>query len=93
MRDNGQLVTCNHCGTTTFLKCIGEGERDGGFTRWNNFENLPEGWSHYYDGEDLCPECKEKFDIIQSEFETAEVSFKNKKKEFFYKNQDSEVTK
>lgn len=42
---NGQLVTCDRCGASIFLKCTGEGERDGGFTRWNKFEPPPEGWS------------------------------------------------
>lgn len=25
----GKLVTCDRCGKTLFLKCIGEGEADG----------------------------------------------------------------
>ena len=42
---NGQTVICDRCNTQIFIKCIGEGETDGGFTRWNNFEPLPEGWT------------------------------------------------
>lgn len=41
---NGQLSTCERCGAQVFRKCTGEGEMDGGFTRWNNFEPYPEGW-------------------------------------------------
>ena len=41
---NGKLVTCDRCSASVFLKCTGEDERDGGFTRWNKFEPLPEGW-------------------------------------------------
>ena len=41
---NGQMVTCDRCGASIFLKCTGEGERDGGFTRWNEFDTLPPGW-------------------------------------------------
>ena len=41
---NGQIVTCDRCGAHIFRKCTGEGETDGGFTRWNNFESLPVGW-------------------------------------------------
>lgn len=41
---NGQLVTCDRCGTQIFRKVIGEGELDGGYTRWNKFEPCPEGW-------------------------------------------------
>lgn len=41
---NGQIVSCDRCGTQIFRKCIGEGETDGGFTRWNKFEEMPDGW-------------------------------------------------
>jgi hypothetical protein len=42
---NGKLTICDRCGETNFRKCIGEGERDGGFTQWNKFEPSPEGWT------------------------------------------------
>lgn len=45
---NGRLVSCDRCGEQVFLKCTGEGEADGGFTRWNNFESMPEGWGKVY---------------------------------------------
>ena len=41
---NGRLTTCDRCGATVFSKCTGEGEADGGYTRWNKFEQLPHGW-------------------------------------------------
>jgi hypothetical protein len=41
---NGQLTICDRCGAQHFRKCIGEGEADGGYTRWNKFEDLPKGW-------------------------------------------------
>ena len=41
---NGQLCTCERCGAQIFRECTGEGETDGGFTRWNKFEPFPEGW-------------------------------------------------
>lgn len=44
----GKLVTCDRCGDQVFLRATGEGERDGGFTRWNKFEPFPEGWDHVY---------------------------------------------
>lgn len=40
----GKLCTCDRCGAQVFLKTTGEGEADGGFTRWNKFEPYPEGW-------------------------------------------------
>ena len=42
---NGRCTVCDRCGTKIFRKCIGEGEADGGWTRWNEFEPLPEGWN------------------------------------------------
>ena len=41
---NGQIVICDRCGAQVFRRCTGDGETDGGFTRWNNFEELPAGW-------------------------------------------------
>ena len=41
---NGQIVSCDRCGASVFRRCTGEGEADGGFTRWNDFEGLPDGW-------------------------------------------------
>ena len=66
---NGQMRTCDRCGATVFLKCIGEGERDGGFTRWNVFEDAPKGWSHYTKTGDLCPDCCGEYTRMCSDFE------------------------
>lgn len=41
---NGRLTTCERCGEQIFRKCVGEGEMDGGYTRWNKFEPYPDGW-------------------------------------------------
>ena len=38
----GKLVTCDRCGKNVFLKCIGEEETDGGYTKWNKFEDPPD---------------------------------------------------
>lgn len=65
----GKLLICDRCGATVFLECTGEGERDGGYTRWNNFEDRPEGWEFVRDCTKfsmLCPECFKKYkDIIR----------------------------
>ena len=66
---NGQLRTCDRCGKTIFLETIGDGEADGGFTRWNKFEEAP-GWSREYNIGDLCPECKRQYDIMIDEFKS-----------------------
>jgi len=81
---NGQLVTCDRCGKQIFRKCTGEGEADGGFTRWNNFEAMPDGWDlvavpsslgwigngNAYNGYiQACPDCSKLWEeIILDEF-------------------------
>lgn len=67
-RVNGQLVTCNRCGKTIFLKCTGEGVEDGGFTRWNSFEAFPEGWYKISNFGDLCPDCFIEYEKFKKEF-------------------------
>ncbi len=75
---NGQLTTCDRCGVQIFRKAIGEGETDGGFTRWNKFEPYPEGWdlvsvpkeakagngNAYNDYIRVCPTCHALWDNI-----------------------------
>ena len=76
---NGRITTCDRCGAEVFSKCTGEGEADGGFTRWNNFETLPEGWDlvavpnsigwvgngNAYNGYlHVCPACHELWDKV-----------------------------
>jgi uncharacterized protein YbdZ (MbtH family) len=58
---NGRLTTCDCCGATVFSKCTGEGETDGGFTRWNKFEPLPEGWEFVHVLGRLCPKCMDRY--------------------------------
>jgi hypothetical protein len=58
---NGRLTTCDRCGAMVFSKSTGEGETDGGYTRWNKFEQLPAGWKNTYDAGMLCPDCSAKY--------------------------------
>ena len=73
-RTNGCLLTCDRCGKQTFLKSTGEGEMDGGYTRWNKFEPAPEGWGSN-SGRNLCPECYEKWKELEKEFMDREKEF------------------
>lgn len=70
----GRLVTCDRCGETTFSKTVGDGEADGGFTRWNKFEPLPPGWGGHK-GKDLCPSCSREWNKIETEFMNRELQF------------------
>lgn len=65
----GMLITCVCCGTTTFLEAIGDGERYGGFVKWNKFEPLPETWEHSSElGGELCTKCRAKWDRTKEDF-------------------------
>lgn len=78
---NGQFVICDRCGTQTFRKSIGEGEADGGYTRWNDFEPLPDGWdlvaipkgkvflhgNAHNDYLFVCPKCHALWDTLINE--------------------------
>ena len=75
MRQHGQLRTCDRCGATIFLKTTGEGETDGGYTRWNKFEDA-KGWTNPYEIGDLCPNCSEEWDILRAEFKRRTKDFK-----------------
>ena len=62
----GKLVVCDRCGKNVFLKCIGEEETDGGYTKLNEFEEAPNGWRYCYNTGLLCPECNEEYvDIVE----------------------------
>ena len=65
---NGKLVSCDRCNETVFLKCTGEGERDGGFTRWNNFEPIPSGWGNHFEVGLLCPKCNGEYRHLINSF-------------------------
>lgn len=67
MKEKGLLIKCDRCGETGFFKTIGDGEMDGGFTRWNKFESA-EGWSCEYDIGDLCPNCSQEFEDMKLGF-------------------------
>lgn len=62
---NGKLVICDRCGATTFRRANGEGELDGGFTRWNKFEPIEEGWKYARELEKtLCPKCYAEYEAL-----------------------------
>lgn len=58
---DGRKYICDRCHVETFCKCVGEGVSDGGFTRWNKFEPLPEDWGSHHDTGLLCSECNSMY--------------------------------
>lgn len=75
MKANGRLIKCDRCGKETFCKANGEGELDGGYTRWNKFEDAS-GWSHELGIGDLCPDCTQKFKELKDNFAKKVEEFK-----------------
>lgn len=67
--ENGRLYTCDRCGAQAFVRCTGEGEADGGYTRWNKFEPL-DGWSINPDFKNLCPTCTAQWNKLIEKFMT-----------------------
>lgn len=71
----GKMLICDRCGKTVFLECTGEGETDGGYTRWNKFEAAPDGWSYHLDIGRLCPDCNALYeDLIKSFISKKDIS-------------------
>lgn len=80
---NGRLYFCDRCGETVFCECTGEGETDGGFTRWNKFAPLPEGWGTCRDSKkinNVCPECNKVYQTIIQQFEGMMTDFESEVK-------------
>lgn len=84
---NGQLSICDRCGVQIFRRKTGEGEADGGWTRWDNFKPYPEGWrmvevpvkNKNYRAHNIrvCPECSALWDKILEEHYLAPASYYN----------------
>ena len=65
--ENDRLYTCDRCGAQAFTKTTGDGEADGGWTRWNNFESLP-GWSYEVEVGNMCPTCTNQWKSTVEKF-------------------------
>lgn len=60
MREVGKLVKCDNCKQWVFLKRLDDIVMDGGYSRSENYEKLPDGWERadvVDKHADLCPEC------------------------------------
>ena len=76
-QQKGMLQTCDRCTEWVFLKTTGDGDADGGYTRWNKFEPAPDGWKHVQVGikdpgssvyATLCPACSAEWRRINEKF-------------------------
>lgn len=69
MESEGKLLGCDRCGAEVFLKLKGQKEMDGGYTRYNTFEDPPAGWFHSSDlGKRLCPDCAKEYKNLIFDF-------------------------
>lgn len=74
MEKLGKLIACDRCGAEAFLARTGEVEQDGGFTRYDTFENA-KGWRFVSDVKTarLCPACASAYvNLIQDFFYASE---------------------
>lgn len=67
-----KVTKCDRCGETVFLRYLSTKELDGGFTKIDEFEKLPDGWKNFYEIGMLCPECSRKFDELRKGFMESE---------------------
>ena len=64
----GLQIACAKCNTELFLKLIGTNETNGGYTRWDEFEEVPEDWLYETAFGYLCPKCATQFKRLMTEF-------------------------
>lgn len=60
----GLLTTCDRCGAETFREYIGQGDADGGYTKWDKFKPLPDNWMYASEVGTLCPRCAGLFRVF-----------------------------
>lgn len=66
--EKGLLVRCCRDDNFIFLKYLGKGDADGGYTTWDKFEKLPDDWLYETQFGYLFPECAKQFKKIMTEF-------------------------
>ena len=53
----GKLISCDRCGKEQFVKFIGTDYLDGGYSKSDTYEPLPEDWLWLSQIGNLCPDC------------------------------------
>ena len=73
--EKGKMLTCDRCGKEHFLKFVATNETDGGYTKYDIYEDKPDGWfsrdvgvTQVYDNVLLCPDCNEGFGRLMLDF-------------------------
>ena len=71
--EKGMMHYCHRCDEKIFLKYVGKGETDGGYTTWDKYEDLPEGWLYETEFGYLCPKCAREFKIMMTNFFNGDI--------------------
>lgn len=65
----GKTIICDRCGKTHFLQYKKTDSFDGGYTKIDSFEQMPEGWKLHYDLIGLlCDECDKEYSDFLNKF-------------------------
>ena len=70
----GKMLKCNRCGKERFLKYIKQDDLDGGYTKYDVYEDYPKEWLYETETGDLCDECAFKFRSWVTEFMDGNVA-------------------
>ena len=80
----GKMITCNRDSNFVFLKRLVDGDTDGGFTKYERYEDLPSDWMFATQFGYLCPKCAR-------EFRTFMTTFFNGNVVSYWKNEEGET--
>lgn len=57
----GELVRCTRCDNALFLKFIERTQMDGGYSHYDQYQDLPKNWILDHRFGYLCPKCSSEF--------------------------------
>lgn len=69
----GKMITCKRDNNWVFLKYLGEGDLDGGYTKHDKYEELPDDWLYETEFGYLCPKCTREFKMLMTNFFNGDV--------------------
>lgn len=73
--DMGKRLTCDRCGQSIFLKYLGKGDADGGYTTYDRYEDIPDSWMYTTRMGYLCSDCADSFRTFVYQFMDGNVAW------------------
>ena len=64
----GKLIECDRCGKTHFLNYTSTKSLDGGYTKIDQFDKRPDGWTYHSETGLICDECEAAYQKVLDEF-------------------------